>query len=373
MTISIAIIGAGWYGCHIGRSLAGIGFDVTVFEQSSRPLDASSGNNQFRLHRGFHYPRHYETRMQSRDGYLRFIERYPDLSRQIPYNIYAVPKFDSGIDYTTYKMVMSASGLNFIETSPHEHGLLEIEGAILTDERVLNICRARSYFREVLGRRLVLSTRVSSIVEKTDSVYVDGQRFDYVIDATWGRFLQLQQQVYYEPTVLLYYEACIDFPALTFVDGPLCSVYPTEDMKIFTLSSVKYTPLGKFPTPQEAHQCLLHLTASQIQEQRSLMETQIIKYAPSFAANFRYLGPQLAIKTKPIAQSDDRSCSVLRRNRIIGVMSGKIDNIFYATERILTMLETDSSPYDISALGTLRQDVASFSYNNLHCVTNAYR
>ena len=41
--------------------------------------------------------------MQSRDGFLRFIERYPHLSRQVPENIYAVPRRDSLIDFLTYR------------------------------------------------------------------------------------------------------------------------------------------------------------------------------------------------------------------------------------------------------------------------------
>src|SRR6185437_1524824 len=98
MSLRIGIIGAGWYGCHIALSLKALGFDVSVFERNNDILSEASGNNQFRLHQGFHYPRHHATRVQSRDGFMRFIERYPRLSREVPENIYAVPKEDSLID-----------------------------------------------------------------------------------------------------------------------------------------------------------------------------------------------------------------------------------------------------------------------------------
>jgi hypothetical protein len=75
--------GAGWYGCHIAASLQALGFKFDVFEASNQVLDAASGNNQFRLHIGFHYPRHHGTRIQSRDGFQRFIERYPSLKCRI--------------------------------------------------------------------------------------------------------------------------------------------------------------------------------------------------------------------------------------------------------------------------------------------------
>ena len=105
MSYSIAIIGAGWYGCHLASSLDAIGMSVKVFERNTRPLHEASGNNQFRLHMGFHYARHYNTRMQSRDGYMRFIERYPSLSGKIENNIYAVPSKDSLIDFLTYRLI----------------------------------------------------------------------------------------------------------------------------------------------------------------------------------------------------------------------------------------------------------------------------
>lgn len=90
MLFDIAIVGAGWYGCHLVSSLESLGFRITVFERNSRPLHEASGNNQFRLHLGLHYARHHGTRLQSRDGFLRFIERYPRLSAEFNENIYAV-------------------------------------------------------------------------------------------------------------------------------------------------------------------------------------------------------------------------------------------------------------------------------------------
>jgi len=115
LALSVAIIGAGWYGCHIALSLRGLGLDVTVFDQNDRAMHEASGNNQFRLHLGFHYPRHHGTRAQSRDGFMRFVERYPQLSREVNENIYAVPREDSLVDFATYRLIMTSSGIDFRE------------------------------------------------------------------------------------------------------------------------------------------------------------------------------------------------------------------------------------------------------------------
>jgi len=340
---TIAIIGAGWYGCHLATSFDALGMDVKVFEMNTRPLHEASGNNQFRLHLGFHYARHYNTRMQSRDGYMRFIERYPSLSGHVVNNIYAVPKHDSLIDFLTYRLIMTSSGLDFSEKININLDIKNIEGYLITEERVLHTETARSYFKQRLADKLILNERISSIEEKSDCCYVNGERFDYVIDATWGHFTKPPMDVIYEPTILLYYESLDKkniFPALTFVDGPLCSIYPTEEPTLYTLSSVPYTPVGRYATASEARVVKNKLNETVVLSKVKQMEEQIAHYVPDFRDRFRFVGPQFAIKTKPTSSHDDRSCHVFKQGRIFSVMSGKIDTVFFASERILSTLES---------------------------------
>lgn len=339
MSYNFAIIGGGWYGCHIASSLRALGFDVTLFEQNGRLLHEASGNNQFRLHQGFHYPRHYATRMQSRDGFSRFVERYPGLSRPVAENLYAVPQGDSLIDFLTYRIIMTSSGIDFTELSDTPAGLANIEGCLKASERVLLTGRARQYFASRLEGDVVLGQRIDTVEEDGSAVRVNGKRFDFVVDATWGHFRRPPIDLFYEPTLLLYYEARVPFPAITMVDGPLCSVYPTEDSSIFTLSSVPHTPLGRFATAQHARSSLAAVDASTVTAKQADMEEQVSRYIPGFRDIFTFMGPQLSIKTKPTGAYDDRSCHVYRDGRMFSVMSGKIDTIFFAVERILSMIE----------------------------------
>ncbi len=359
MAQKIAIVGAGWYGCHIGSSLKSLGFDVVIFEQHDRPLHEASGNNQFRLHLGFHYPRHHRTRIQSRDGFMRFIERYPQLSREIPENIYAVPREDSLIDFQTYKLIMTSSGIDFREVRECSVPMRGIDGILIAAERVLLIERARRYFEQRLGDSLRLSTRVQKIEQTPASVDVDGERFDLLIDATWGHLLGLPLKMFYEPTMLLYLETQDPFPAVTLVDGPLTSVYPTEDPNIYTLSSVPHTPLGRVDSPEAARAIRDGVTEELVEQKYKLMSDQISKYLPDFRDHFRLLGPQLAIKTKPVGAFDDRSCYVYRRGRTISVMSGKIDTIFFAMEQIVNILAAVDNTGDDPFGSALRHEIAA--------------
>ncbi len=358
MTCRMAIIGGGWYGCHIASTLQNLGFEVSLFEQHDRLLNEASGNNQFRLHLGFHYARHYGTRMQSRDGFNRFIERYPALSREVEENIYAVSREDSLLDFATYRLIMTSSGIDFVETDACSVGMSNVEGMMRTRERILLIEEARQYFMRRLGPQLHLGRRIASIEETADHVIVDGQKFDLLIDATWGHFSHPRIDVFYEPTLLLYYELKAKFPAITLVDGPLCSVYPTEDPHIYTLSSVPHTPLGRSDSARGAGLIRDAVDIELVNARVSAMEEQISRYVPAFRDGFRLLGPQLSMKTKPIGNYDDRSCSVVKNGRVISVMSGKIDTVFFAVERILSLTEAAFEVKIEPARPVLRDDLA---------------
>lgn len=357
MPFRVGIIGAGWYGCHLASSLLSLGFEVTIFERRLRVLDEASGHNQFRLHLGFHYARHHGTRQQSRDGFLRFIERYPDLSGPVATNIYAVPKNDSLIDFQTYKMIMASSGIDFAEFSDVSAWLSDVDGALLTPERVLMISRARRFFSQRLSGVLRLGEDVTSITHNDTHASINGEIFDYVIDASWGKFMRGSANIFFEPTLLLYYETDENAPAITLVDGPLSSVYPTEDPKIFTLSSVSHTPLGHFSDSLKAEESLKRVTSAVVSKKRDQMEAQIAKNVPRFSDVFRFAGAQLSMKTKLNGLSDDRSCYVHQTGRLFSVMSGKIDTVFHATERILSMIEAEHSQPETSVVNGLREDI----------------
>ena len=339
MSFRFAVIGGGWYGAHIASSFRALGFEVTLFDRASKLLSAASGNNQFRLHLGFHYARNYRTRMQSRDGYSRFMERYSSLSAPVENNIYAVPNSESLIDFLTYRLIMTSSGIEYSEVRPSDFGITNCDGAILTSERVLLTERARGFFSRRLEGCLRLGEEVLSIEEADKTIRVNGEPFDYAVDATWGHLTPIGKLVFFEPTLLLYYKTKTPHFALTMVDGDLCSLYPTEMQNIFTLSSVRHTPLGQFESNLDAIKTLENFSQNQLKAKIGATEEQIKKYLPHFTDVFEYVSPQFSIKTKLMGASDDRSCYVSKQSRKFVVMSGKIDTIFFAAERILALIE----------------------------------
>ena len=336
--MKIAIVGAGWYGCHIGSVLNGLGLDIDIYEKVRLILSQASGNNQFRLHQGFHYARNFRTRVQSKEGYDDFIEFYPELTSTVNDNYYLVPFGDSLIDFKTYMLIMMSSGINFRQLKEIPDYIKMVEGGICSDERVILTNKARNYFTSKIGHLFKLGVKVESMVSYGNSVKINESdcNYDFVIDCTWGHWQGAEQNCIYESTILLCYEAQNEnHPALTFVDGRLLSIYPTENRGIFTLSSVIHTPIKEFKTAREARECLGKIDNFLIEEKTKAMEMQVMKYLPDFKDRFRFIEPQLSIKTKLSGISDDRSCYVTQNSRLISIFAGKIDGIFFAANKVV--------------------------------------
>ena len=91
----VAIVGGGWYGCHIALSLAKKGYDVTIFEKNVGIFSGISGRFGIRLHAGPHYPRSLKTRLSCRKGFVKFHKKYPELINEHQYSIYGLGILDS--------------------------------------------------------------------------------------------------------------------------------------------------------------------------------------------------------------------------------------------------------------------------------------
>jgi len=74
--MKIAVVGGGIFGCSIAWYLAQHKHQMDLFEKQPDILQAASGINQFRLHRGYHYPRSRETVLSSYESEASFSRAY---------------------------------------------------------------------------------------------------------------------------------------------------------------------------------------------------------------------------------------------------------------------------------------------------------
>lgn len=158
---TVAVIGGGWYGCHLADILITRGFKVTLFEKANHLFAGASGKNQFRLHAGFHYPRSSITRSQITAGLHEFKTRMPQFVAPLHKCIYAVSVEDSLIDFGTFKQVFTATNVCFNEAHPQPLGLTNVEGCVeAVDEMFIFVDTPREYYE--VGLILCLSHVIPS-------------------------------------------------------------------------------------------------------------------------------------------------------------------------------------------------------------------
>lgn len=171
-------------------------------------MQGASGGTQFRLHRGFHYPRSFSTREQVKKSWQEFRDRYPEFVFDVPWNIYAVDDSRSTLDYGTFAQIMDASHISFDEVDPTKLGLTNVSGAMIGGDMGLFVDTPRVWFQKQLEAELCLNTFVKEITTDEDGQHatINGEKFDWAINATYGHLAGLQEEVFYEPCVSLVYE-----------------------------------------------------------------------------------------------------------------------------------------------------------------------
>lgn len=320
--MEIAIVGAGWFGCHLALNLEE--HNVTLFEKDEI-FSGASGHNQNRLHLGFHYPRSFATRVYAREGYYEFVEKYGDFCEPIENNLYAIAQKVSLIDYPTYLHIMEASGLTFTEVNPKHFGLKNVAGCIKVDEQLILTSKAKAFFE----------SRLSPVKQKFTEEMIDD--FDVVINCSSQEFYQNENwDLIYEPCVMLNYECSEDFPALTVMDGKLCTIYPKED-NIYTLYSVKHSAQGVWTWP-------MWLTPASAEDylkgRKELMEDLAATYVPRFKDIFKYCGYETSMRASFNDRTDMRVPEVDVNGKVINVLPSKVDHIFHAERTIKNHLKS---------------------------------
>lgn len=358
----VAIIGAGWYGCHIGAELIRHGHEVVIYEKDKKVFQGASGKNQFRLHLGFHYPRSEITRSQSSSCYNEFLERYPHLFYKVTNNAYGISSKGSLVDFPTYKLIMeNGCDANFETIDPSSIGLQNVDGVLLCNEGALLSKEPEQFFSELLENNLRLNHMVKKIIPVVDDcnrsigIKIDNDHFDWCVDCTYGQMQGI-------PGINIMYEPCLTFiyrrkhrnsmnncNAFTIMDGPFVSLFPyfqnyadaTGDLyRLHTLTHVTHTHLGKFETFEEVEKFFEKLTEDEILSRRPAFEKDISHFLPSFCNDYDYHGYFLSCKTKLESSSDSRETICLKNDRTIHVLSGKVNTIFDAERQVFDIIRS---------------------------------
>ena len=330
----IAVIGGGIFGVTTAFTLAQNN-EVDLFEKNSDLLLAASGSNQYRVHRGYHYPRSEETVAGIIKSENSFRKTFGESVVDSFDHYYCISKKDS-----------LTSGKQFLDFSD-EHGLEytisdlpfmnknSIELCVQVKESVYDPIKLRQACWEKLKKNNV------NVFLNREVTYDIFDNYDMVVIAAYvninklvEKFPKLQNEYQFElcekPVVKLPEQ--FKNKSVVIMDGPFMFIDPLANTDLHLLCNVTHeihqTNIGKYP---EIDQKYLPLLDKGIVKNPSLTNfdkfiDSTIPFIPEIK-KAEQVGSMFTIRVVPphVEDTDERPTMVRTINeQVITVFSGKI-------------------------------------------------
>ena len=163
--MKIAVVGGGLFGVTAATRLAQAGYAVDLFEKSHDILQAASGINQYRIHRGYHYPRSSDTILSSLRTESVFRKEFKDAIIEDSQHYYCIPKEGSYVNAEEYKTMCVKHGLEFNEDQhnmfDHNHVALSVrvKEHLVDPDKLREICWKKLKDADVVVRLNIEATK----------------------------------------------------------------------------------------------------------------------------------------------------------------------------------------------------------------------
>lgn len=385
----IAVIGGGWYGCHIARVLQLTGYDVTIFESNDDIFKGISGKFGIKSHTGTHYPWSEKTRKSCRERYAEFIKTYPDLIMEHAYSVYGLGKLDANneppkIDLETFRKV-GKEAKNSREIDPQKWGYSNLQGAFNIEEPSIlvgNFLREqfRTYLRSA-GVKIICNFKVQRLVRWKDTkTLVMGNScsgiFDYVVNTTSYQALlpppepslPFDLDIVYQPCLALVYEdrvsTVMSLPPFSFTVinewFPCIMPYITDKKEAggthrkYLVTHGKHTIMGSYKTIESAKATLAKIDGTFITTYvQPKCEAEMEKFWPLFSVlipdseerRFKYVGWKSTVLAKIKTNRELRSAVTFARDGIVYVIPGEVSSIFDAGRETIALINNQNALY----------------------------
>lgn len=347
----IAVVGAGIFGITSAVKLAQGGHRVDLFEKEKDILMAASGINQFRLHRGYHYPRSEETIKECMRTETGFLKEYGSAVISSDHHYYCISREDSLIHHSDYIRVCKNFGLDFIED---RSGLVngKISLTIKADEKRIDpIILKKICYRKIRSAGVNLRLGEAATNNKLN-------KYDFAVIAAYASINSLlpfhkqrdyQFELCEKPVVKLPRE--FSNKCLVIMDGPFMCIDPFGRTGNFLLGNVVHaihqTNIGENPEFDKKFKPLLNkglIRNPPVTNFKKFIESGT-KFIPELA-KARHIGSMFTFRTVlPRLEKTDARPTLVSRidNKTAAVFSGKISSCVEAAEKVAAMAkELDS-------------------------------
>jgi len=337
MAMRVDIIGGGIFGCTAAILAAQRGLDTHLYEKKATLMSGASWHNQFRLHRGYHYPRSPMTGEECRTGIDEFVRLYPQCLQRDRDSWYGI--VDSGrTTVEDYRNFLHDNSLDYDDSYPSPFSDA-VDWAFKPREYLIDPWALRSRIEMLVlrsGVHVHLNTAGDQNWVMEDPVIV--ALYDETdTDAT------LRYQLVEKLVVKLGEEH--ENLSAVILDGDYGSVDPYGHSGLHLVGHVKHavhaTWIGYHPPPWWAHDLVntgVHRFPPRSKRDQILDD---LRYYLPAVRTARYVGSMFTIRCVKawVDATDERRTDVtLLGDRRVSILSGKIPSCVSAAKEALSLL-----------------------------------
>ena len=340
----IAIVGGGIFGITASIILAK-NHQVELFEKNNELLQSASGSNQYRIHRGYHYPRSPDTVNDIIESESSFKEIFSDAMLTDFEHYYCIAKENSltsakqFLDFCNkFQLEYTPSQLQFMNKDSIEM-CIRVKESVYDPEKLRQVCWKKLKEQNV---KIHLSNKVSNDLF---------EKFDRVVICAYAGINQLLKQY---PTQQNEYqfELCekpvVKLPesfknkSVVIMDGPFMCIDPLGNTGLHLLCNVVHeihqTNIGKYPSINKKFVDLIDKGIVKNPSQTNFPKfiESTIDFIPEIT-KAKHVGSMFTYRAVPprVEETDARPTIVKEiNNKIITLFSGKITTCVEAARKV---------------------------------------
>tara|TARA_B100001027_G_scaffold212082_1_gene181018 strand:- start:91 stop:1128 length:1038 start_codon:yes stop_codon:yes gene_type:complete len=341
--MKIAIIGAGFFGLATALKLRESykKADIQVFEKLNDILLGTSGKNQFRWHRGYHYPRSQETAEECLNSYSSFKKYFGKFTLKSR-NFYAIAAKGSLTKEEKFLEFCERNKLYCKKTNINVLKKDKISNTFEVKEEIIDIDLIRRHLKQILRKnRIQVNLSKKIIINEKFK-----ENFDYIVASTYSENSELLKQNIQENIKLQYVEKVIvklpkDYKNLSIVilDGNFMCLDPYKSTNYTILGSVKESVhleelgsklrLNKIQRKYLTLNSVLNPKFSNFNKINRLFNEYFKKFDSKFIKSF------FVIRCTKYSKKDSRQSEITKKGKILKLFSGKWVSCFESADKIV--------------------------------------
>ena len=344
----IAIIGGGVFGTTVALRLSAAGFECVIYEQKKDILLSASRVNQYRFHRGYHYPRSISTLKQLAETSPFFMKEYGDAVDDSYIHLYGLAKNNSHIDKNQYISFLEKSNLKYKVTDKYNYlvsdqvtSLLEVEESLINYDKLKLIIKDRIINQKNLTVKLGQKFSKDLIKE-----------YDHIVTCGYGMCQDLLPEDFkpsykYQLVEKIVVQAPEELKniSLVIIDGPFMCIDPLPRTNLSILGNVKNaihsSKIGR-ELPNFKEDTIINPWEDILKQSESRFDTfinhgkQYINYFEK--CKFSYSMTGFRVIKPNVEKTDERTTIISNKGKFIDIFSGKIDTCSWAANQVMNLL-----------------------------------